>query len=977
MAIDTTRQLIQQITNASSVGENTATRVGNAMEAMLNDVKAADDKANAATNRINTTEQGIANANQRLTTEEGVNAEQSAQIAGLKQDLQNIRPVTIEGDVVNNPDNVFLTSANDEITPKERTTSLSAKGHYIMRPTDNFAAKLKANYIHEIPFDVNLGGASVTIPQNAVLKFTGGKITNGKLNLNGCAIEAADDCIFDGVEFVGETYQPIRLDWLMRMKDLSITDKTDVSAELEAALNCGARCIDVTSRFYYYITRTIVISSNNVDIIGNTDFFIPNVTRQTTYMPPCIHTDKAITMLRYECNTDNGNGRKSLTLKGLYLYQAYDFTGEDYSTLSAYQKTPLLKVTNGNSGIYKVDVNVCIVAKDCECKHPTSGGNYYNSYDVLWAGIEFDAVGYPQTFITISGSVLFCYHGFLAQGDGGSGWITDITTYLQTNCALLCDAKVSPLKIYGSGQPYTRFAKAEAQELGYAYYSGTAIAEIQMRGTFWDLGSSASRPIYNSNDAETGNNYTIYNPFYEASGENIYKTNANAWTSLPSSGVFSEDVKNGYFNAFLTRMCEHYNQLCYAQYKDSPNLTENFFVGVASSGHAYDWQTAEAKRILVSDITVKEGNTILDESVFLSGSINELFVPREFWDEDWTTAGMRYKNYGLVAAHKLTIEFTLTRGTGRMGSILMARSSTALYNNISALLTFTDGTTVAKNLLGGYPALSGMINLSDISSRRGVNISSVKITITPSASQGASLSIPWIGLLGGYGSPYINGGYAGGVLSVNSLRLPHSTYGFTHLEDKNFKGFSISPADGWKEVLVYTTFTDTTLPGFSKLKYRCEDAEFEITYDVTRKTNKQLHIYSCNVKNIKAKIEVYASTVNATYVKTVKVYVKAFHANMPTLYFEPCVLSTPYASFFIDRASSTLHFATDEFGYMASGSTAERPTPFVPGDNITPGSLTLGDIGFEYFDTTLGKPIYAKAISGGVVTWVDATGGTV
>lgn len=85
--------------------------------------------------------------------------------------------------ITNNPDNVFLTSANDEITPKERTTSLSAKGHYIMRPTDNFSAKLKANYIHEIPFDVNLGGASVTIPANAVLKFTGGKITNGTLVL--------------------------------------------------------------------------------------------------------------------------------------------------------------------------------------------------------------------------------------------------------------------------------------------------------------------------------------------------------------------------------------------------------------------------------------------------------------------------------------------------------------------------------------------------------------------------------------------------------------------------------------------------------------------------------------------------------------------------------------------------------------------------------------------------------------------------
>ena len=33
--------------------------------------------------------------------------------------------------------------------------------------------------------------------------------------------------------------------------------------------------------------------------------------------------------------------------------------------------------------------------------------------------------------------------------------------------------------------------------------------------------------------------------------------------------------------------------------------------------------------------------------------------------------------------------------------------------------------------------------------------------------------------------------------------------------------------------------------------------------------------------------------------------------------------------------------------------------------------------GFMYFDTTLGKPIYASAISGNIVTWVDATGTTV
>lgn len=47
-----------------------------------------------------------------------------------------------------------------------------------------------------------------------------------------------------------------------------------------------------------------------------------------------------------------------------------------------------------------------------------------------------------------------------------------------------------------------------------------------------------------------------------------------------------------------------------------------------------------------------------------------------------------------------------------------------------------------------------------------------------------------------------------------------------------------------------------------------------------------------------------------------------------------------------------------------SGATADRPTTLKP-----------ADVGFQFLDTTLGKPIYAKSItSGGVVTWVDATG---
>ena len=51
--------------------------------------------------------------------------------------------------------------------------------------------------------------------------------------------------------------------------------------------------------------------------------------------------------------------------------------------------------------------------------------------------------------------------------------------------------------------------------------------------------------------------------------------------------------------------------------------------------------------------------------------------------------------------------------------------------------------------------------------------------------------------------------------------------------------------------------------------------------------------------------------------------------------------------------------------HKTSGTTALRPA-----------ILAQDDLGFEYFDTTLGKPVYAKAIdaSTGAVTWVDSSG---
>ena len=63
-------------------------------------------------------------------------------------------------------------------------------GYKILRKDLTFAEQVTdTNTIYEIRYDFNLGGNTITLPSNTFLKFNGGKITNGKINLNSCQID--------------------------------------------------------------------------------------------------------------------------------------------------------------------------------------------------------------------------------------------------------------------------------------------------------------------------------------------------------------------------------------------------------------------------------------------------------------------------------------------------------------------------------------------------------------------------------------------------------------------------------------------------------------------------------------------------------------------------------------------------------------------------------------------------------------------
>lgn len=93
-----------------------------------------------------------------------------------------------------------------------------------------------------------------------------------------------------------------------------------------------------------------------------------------------------------------------------------------------------------------------------------------------------------------------------------------------------------------------------------------------------------------------------------------------------------------------------------------------------------------------------------------------------------------------------------------------------------------------------------------------------------------------------------------------------------------------------------------------------------------------------------------------------------------------------------DKMVSCYYYSTKYFGitqaYMSGGMDADIEIIVKPsmqnqlfehikrGDNtLRPAILTTKDVGLEYFDTSLNKPIYVKSVDVyGVATWVDATG---
>ena len=134
------------------------------------------------------------------------NEEVAQQISVVNSKIDNIKPINLtnNGTITNLADEEDITSENNLLKLKDR------HNYVILRSNKTFASQVtQANTIYEIRYDFDLGGASVTIPNNCVLEFDGGSLSNGSIVGNNLIVDSSASnttniTFTNGCNFVGE-----------------------------------------------------------------------------------------------------------------------------------------------------------------------------------------------------------------------------------------------------------------------------------------------------------------------------------------------------------------------------------------------------------------------------------------------------------------------------------------------------------------------------------------------------------------------------------------------------------------------------------------------------------------------------------------------------------------------------------------------------------------------------------------------------
>lgn len=181
-----------------------------------------------------------------------------------------------------------ITAESGNLKLKDRSydeASFSGKGYVILRKNISEEKNIltqeminQPNTIYEIRYDFDLNEASITIPENCILKFNGGYIKNGTIDFNHCNISAENNIqLFQDITLSNIHYVSVK--WFGAIGD----SETDDTEALKTALLIE-NCVSFIPTGIYKITSSINANTISCKWVGDSgnDASWSNYSKNTT-----------------------------------------------------------------------------------------------------------------------------------------------------------------------------------------------------------------------------------------------------------------------------------------------------------------------------------------------------------------------------------------------------------------------------------------------------------------------------------------------------------------------------------------------------------------------------------------------------------------------------------------------------------------------------------------------------------------------
>ena len=359
-------------------------------------------------------------------------------------------------------------------------------------------------------------GNNLKFPSNCVLRFEGGRLTNGNISADNSLVIKADNKVFENVTFSGGcTENFFHSSWFTTPR--GYMDKSyDHTVEIQNLFNSGVNNI-IFDPGFYYITKTITITGS-INIYTEYNNSIVERTAANASVP-LIYSDKMVTMIDYVFKPGNRD-KRSLYIGAIHVYCGKPFTKlTEEST-----KIPVVKIRTQGM-LWGADIHLSVKADKCNV---TEDGYTYSTPN--YTGLELSTETGYMTMVRLHGQIMELYNAYAAFKQAGA-WMTDIQILGMTQAVKGIDIDVdnnpdsnniSPLIVSSSHESEItrRIYGHAAYFYGHTIYDNSYVFDIgdilksnQAKVTYKCLAEhlyNGANPDYNQNAFSS---YRIYNTY--------------------------------------------------------------------------------------------------------------------------------------------------------------------------------------------------------------------------------------------------------------------------------------------------------------------------------------------------------------------------------------------------------------------------------------------------------------------------------